>query len=331
MKNNKEKLYWLLALLCTLLLSFYPLVMGIRVMTDMILSGTVLKENYPKYIIPYTPLAIAVITGVLFMPLLLKLMKRYAFPGASALSVATFFALETLFENKVVVTTAEEVVKLENWQMFMCYAPQPKVVTEFKTHTAVEILIGDYSPAFKLHFYLISVVLILALLNSIYGFAQMIRTGDKSRKTSLVMQTISAVIFLGLCILACFTAFWRDGSINISPLSAVLMSVFFILLGVTAGIGAGSLLLRKRRIVALLVPSVTALLTTTVMYAGEMVLLHGHLYRFGSGFFFEGIEGIILAPVDVMVILMAGGVTYLLMRVCQLPTFEARIHNSSAI
>jgi len=313
MKNNKEKLYWLLALLCTFLLSFYPLVMGIRVISDMILSGTVLKENYPKYIIPYTPLAIAVIIGVLFMPLFLKLMKRYAFAGGSALSVAAFFALETLFENKVVVTTAEEVVKLENWQMFMCYAPQQKVVTEIKTHTAVEILIGDYSPAFKLHFYLISVVLILAILNCIYGFAQMIRTGDKSRKTLLVLQTLSAAVFLGLCILACFTAFWRDGSINISPLSAVLMSVFFILLGVTAGIGTGSHLLKKRRSIALLIPSVIALLTTAVMYVGEMILLHGHLYQFGSGVLFDEIGGIILAPVDVIVILLSGGVTCLLM------------------
>ena len=68
MTDNKEKLYWLLALSCTVLISFYPLMMGGRVITDMIMNGTVLKEDYPKYIIPYTPIAFAVITGVLFMP-----------------------------------------------------------------------------------------------------------------------------------------------------------------------------------------------------------------------------------------------------------------------
>ena len=313
MTDNKEKLYWLLALSCTVLISFYPLMMGGRVITDMIMNGTVLKEDYPKYIIPYTPIAFAVITGVLFMPLFLKLMKRYAVLGGAALSLASFFAFETLFENKVIVTTAEEVVKLENWQMFMCYAPRPQVVTEYKPHSAVEILMGEYSPAFKLHFYLISVVLILAVINSIYGFARMIKTGDKSRRTALILQTVSAATFLGLCILACFTAFWRDGSINVSPLSAVLMSVFFILLGVTVGIFAGSLLLRKRKSVVLTVPPVTALLTTLVMYIGEMILLHGHLYRFGSGFLFEGLGSIVLAPVDIIVILLSGGVTLLSM------------------
>lgn len=290
--------------------------MGIRVITDMILSGTVLKENYPKYIIPYTPLAFAVIIGVLFMPLFLKTMNRYAVLGGSALSVTSFFVFETIFEN-MVVTSSEEVIKLENWQMFMCYMPKPKVVTEYKTHTAVEILMGDYSPAFKLHFYLISIVLILAILNCFYGFAQMVRTGDKSRRRALILQTISAATFLALCILACFTAFWRDGNIKVSPLSAVLMSVFFILLGVTVGIFAGSLLLKKRKNIALLIPSAIALLTTLVMYIGEMILLHGHLYRFGSGLLFDGIEGIILAPVDIIVIIMSGAVTLLTMLVAR--------------
>ena len=45
MTDNKEKLYWLLALSCTVLISFYPLMMGGRVITDMIMNGTVLKED----------------------------------------------------------------------------------------------------------------------------------------------------------------------------------------------------------------------------------------------------------------------------------------------
>jgi hypothetical protein len=95
------------------------------------------------------------------------------------------------------------------------------------------------------------------------------------------------------------------------------MSVFFILLGVTVGIFAGSLLLRKRKSIALLIPSAIALLTTLVMYIGEMILLHGHLYRFGSGLLFDGIEGIILAPVDIIVIIMSGAVTLLTMLVAR--------------
>lgn len=319
MKNKKFTLYWILALAGIILISAYPLYMGIRVISDMIRDGYVLKTNYPKYIIPYTPISFAVILGVLLLPLFIKLFKKFAVLGGSALSVAAFFGSELLFERMVVVSEfdfkmyPERKVMLQDWQMYMC-ASYSDAVKTYRPLTPVEILMGEYSPAFKLHFYLISVVLILAVLNCVYGFAQMIKTGDSRRKKALILQSISAAIFLGLCLLACFTAFFRDGNINVSPISAVLMILFFILLGVTVGIFAGSLLLNKKRPAALWVPTVLSTATTLVMYIGEMILLNWHLYRFGSGFFFAGLPGIILAPVDLLVILASGLITFLLMR-----------------
>ena len=56
-----------------------------------------------------------------------------------------------------------------------------------------------------------------------------------------------------------------------------------------------------------------AALTTLLMYVGERILLHGHLYRFGAGLFFDGLPAIVLAPVDLIVILAAGIVTFSLM------------------
>ena len=316
----KKKLtrFWLFSLAAVLAASCYPLQMGVRVVSDMVRDGTVFKENYPKYIIPYTPIAVAVILGVLLLPAFLKLLKRFAVFGGSALSVAAFFGLEFLLERKVVVTSTEAVAALADWQMYLCrYIPPEEYASEtviaVRTETAVDLLIGDYNPAFKLHFYLISVVLILAILNCVYGFAEIIRTGDSGRKKSLILQSVSAVIFLGLCILACFTAFWRDGSIVVSPLSAGLMSVFFISLGVTVGLFLGSLLLRRSRAVGIWLPGTAAAATTILMYIGEMILLHGHLYRFGAGWFFDGISAIVLAPVDLFVILCSGLITCLLM------------------
>ena len=329
MKNRKFWLYWLLALAGTIAVSYYPLYMGVRVISDMIKNGTVLKENYPKYIIPYTPISLALIAGVLLMPLFIKLFKKFALLAGGVLSVGTFFGLELLFERKVVVSSTELVetvttikeVQLADWQMYMCaYYPPVEVdkevigyVGQVRTQSAVDILIGNYNPAFKLHFYLISVVLILALLTCLYGFAQMILSGDRSRKKALILQSVSAALFLGLCILACFTAFWRDGNIYISPLSASLMAVFFILLGVTVGLFAGSMLLKQKRAVTLSIPAVLAALTTLVMYIGEMILLNAHLYRFGTGFFFDGLPGIVLAPVDILIIIASGAVTLGLM------------------
>ena len=312
MKSKLFNRYYLLSCIGVLIASYYPLSMGIRVITDMIVNGTVLKENYPKYIIPYTPMCIAIIAGVLLMPLCIKLVKRFAFAGGASIATGVFFAIELLFEQKVVVSTAETVTKLEDWQMYMCYVPPGgwgETVTTYKTQTAVDILMGDYNPAFKLHFYIISVVLIITILNCLYGFGQVVRNGEKKRLRSLILQSVCSLTFLGLCILACFTAFWRDGSIQVSPLSATLMAVFFILLGVTVGVFVGSFLLGKRKLVSIWIPSIVASVMTFLMYIGEMILLNGHLYNFGTGFIFDSISGIVFAPIDLLIIVVSGCIT----------------------
>ncbi len=312
MKNKGFRRYYLFACIGVLIASYYPLSMGIQVITDMITEGTVMKENYPKYIIPYTPISIAVILGMFFMPLCIKLFRRCALVGGACIATGLFFVTEFLFEKKVVVSAAETVTKLEDWQMFMCYIPPEgwgETITTYKTQTPVDILMGEYNPAFKLHFYVISVVLIITILNSLYGFGQMILSGEKKRLKALVLQSACSVLFLALCILACFTAFWRDGSLQVSPLSAVLMTAFFVLLGITVGVFVGSFFLGKSRLASLWIPSVAASVMTLLMYIGEMVLLNGHLYSFGTGFLFNSIPSIVFAPVDMLTIIASGAIT----------------------
>lgn len=329
MKSKQLNRYYLFSCLGVLIASYYPLSMGVRVITDMLVNGTVMKENYPKYIIPYTPISVAVIIGVLLMPLFIRLRKRFSFSGGFLSAVGVFFGLEFMFERKIVVSTAETVTTLEDWQMFMCYiSPEGRgnAASAYKTQTAVDILMGEYNPAFKLHFYVISVLLIITILNCLYGFGQMIKSGDRKRCKVLCLQSVCSAVFLGLCILACFTAFWRDGSIPVSPLSAVLMTIFFILFGVTAGVFVGSFLPGRHRLVSVWIPAISAAIMTLLMYIGEMILLNGHVYRFGSGFLFEGLNGIVLAPMDLAVIFLSGCITLLIFtllnnkRNCSSPT-----------
>jgi len=300
------KRFYLFSVVGVFIASFYPLYMGVKVITDMVRDGTVMAENYPKYIIPYTPISLAVIIAVLLLPVMMKYAKKFSLAAASAISLIIFFVSELLLESQVIVTSTVK-AKLESWQMFMCYIPPDRYET--RTWSPIDVLIGDYNPAFKIHFYIISVALILALLNSFYGFAQMIISNNRNRLKALVIQSISAALFLGLCILACFTAFFRDGEITVSALSAVLMSVFFVVFGVTAGVFIGSLLIGKNKNLSVLLPSIVAAVVTLVMYIGEMILLSGHLYRFGSGFLFDGLPGIVLAPIDILVIMASGSIT----------------------
>lgn len=314
MKDKSYRKFYLFSLAGVTALSAYPIYMGILAVNEMLRNGAIPMERYPKYIIPYTPISIALILGVLLLPLFQKLGKRLDLVCGGALSVGIFFLFERLMETHILVQTTE-VVPLEGWQLSLCMVP-PR---QYETRTweeAVDVLLGGYSPAFKLHFYLISMVLILSLLNSFYGFSNMIRSKDNTRKKILTLQTITAFGFLGMCIWACFTSFYRGGELTVSALSALLMSVFFALLGVTVGVFAGSFTLGKSRKTAILLPAVLASLVTLLMYTGEMILLHGNLYRFGSGFFFDGFGGIVLAPVDLLIIVISGAITALLCRLC---------------
>lgn len=306
-EKRKFRLYWLLALAGTLAVSGYPIYMGIKVLRSMAMYGFVPQAKYPKYIIPYTPVAIAVIVAVCLMPLLVKKIKKYSLFAASGIALVVFFVTELLFEQKVIVNGTLS-ARLDRWQMFMCYVSPETYQT--RNWRAVDILIGEYSPTFKIHFYMISVVLILTILNCLYGFGQMVLTANLKRMKALTIQAVCAVSFLGLCIFACFTAFFRDGELLVSTVSAVLMGVFFSLLGVTVGTYAGSFLLGRKKGIAVGIPTAVGILTTLAMYIGEMCLLSGNLYLLGRGFWFESIPGIVLAPVDVLIILASGVISY---------------------
>lgn len=318
MKNKTFRNYYIFSVIGTLLISFYPLHMGFKVVTDMIINGVVKGEDYPKYVIPYTPISLAVIIGVLFMPLIIKIVKKCAFLIGTLLSLAVFFISEIIIENMVIV----EKSVLADWQMYMCIFTEPERV-KIKAgdipigsdNSVAMILSGDYNPMYKLHFYLISVVIIISLLNCVYGFGQMIKNKDKNRLIALMLQAISSTLFLGLCILACFTAFYRTGDIYVSPLSAFLMGLFFVVFGITMGIFTGSFLHKKNIFLSVIIPSIVAILTTIFMYVGEMILLSGNVYRFGVSPLFSGLGKLTLAPIDIVIIFLSGCITMLIMSI----------------
>lgn len=308
MNAKKYHVFYFLSLLGVIAASFYPILMGVKVISETLKNGAVPLENYPKYVIPYTPIAIAVILGVVLIPLFQKISKKLDLLFGAVFSLAVFFVAERLMETKILVRTTE-LVPLEGWQMSLCYIPPEQYQT--RVWEAVDVLLGGYSPAFKLHFYLISAVIIVSLLNCFYGFAKMIRREDYSRKSALIVQSVTSAAFLGMCIWACFTSFYRTGELTVPPVSAALMAVFFALFGVCLGVFVGSFMLGKNRALSMALPAAVSALATLAMYIGEMILLNGNLYRFGTGFFFEKLGAIVLAPIDLVIILASAAFTLL--------------------
>ena len=304
---NVFRKYCLFSLAGVVLLSVYPLYMGIKILVDCIGNGRIDAVGFPQYIIPYTPICLALIVGVAVMPLVIRYVRRAVLPAITAFTLILFFAFELLLEN-VVLETELANTTVASWQALSCYQ------TPQAMRTVGNILLGEYHPAFKIHFYLISVVIILAVLNSIVGFALAVYHSDFRRKKALIVQSAACGVFIALCIFACFTAFYRTGAIVVSPVSAWLMGIFFVVFGLTAGLYAGTFLYGKSVLAAVSIPAAVAMLTTFLMYMGEYILLNGSLFQLGTGPFFEEIGNIAFAPADFLVILLSGALTGLLSR-----------------
>lgn len=300
--------FYSLSVLVILLASAYPIYMGIVTLVSYLQRGYVNAANYPKYIIPYTPISIALIMVVCLMPFIYRVFSKHTLLGASILGIFIFALTEIGFEQISVIEGYPYLtLPLESWQYSLCVAT-PEVLKSIG-----EAIYAKNNPAFKIHFYLIAIVIIVTVINVVYGFTKMIKEQDFTRKRPLYTQLISTVVFLGLCILACFTAFYRNGTLNISTFSAVLMSLFFIVFGVTVGTYLGSIFYRRKRLLSVVVPALAASATTAIMYIGELILMGGKLFCFGTGALFQPIGSIPFAIIDFIVIALSGIVTYFLM------------------
>jgi hypothetical protein len=307
-KIMKVKNFYLWSLLAVVLVSVYPIYMGVVTLGNYLQKGSITTADYPKYIIPYTPLCIALIFSVALIPSISKLLKRYTLAVISILGILIFFASEIGFEQ-IKVNEGYVEMPLQSWQLSLC-AATPQVLRAIG-----EPIYATNNPSFKIHFYIIAVIIILAVLNVIFGFSQMLKEQAYSKKNPLVAQAIAVTVFIGLCILACFTAFYRNGTINISPLSSTLMTVFFIVFGITSGIYCGSIFYRKSMLLSQIIPSMIASLTTLIMYIGELVLTGGVLYKYGSGFLFQSLGVIPLSVIDIVIILTSGMITHFVLHI----------------
>lgn len=308
--KKKGTAFYFISLFIVLAASAYPLYMGTKILISFFTNGSVQAAEYPKYVIPYAPLCSAVLLVTLIFPLLYRVFKRHSLWVGSLLGAGTFAAGELWLEQVKVVTGTygmEAHYPVSAWQYSMCVAT-PEVLQSIG-----KPVYAAGNPAFKVHFYLIALVIILTVIGLVYGFTHMFREGDPAKKKPLVTQTVCVAVFIGLCVLACFTAFYRNGTLQISPLSALLTAGFFVVFGVTSGVYFGCVFFGKRKLLSVALPSIAALLTTAAMYIGELVLMGGELFSFGNGWFFEPLSHIPFAPCDFLVMLLPGLLTGLIL------------------
>ncbi len=302
MKNGK---FYVASLIVLIAASAYPIYMGVSTLASYMQTGAIEAANYPKYIIPYTPLCIALIIAVLLLPAMYRRFKKHSLILASLTAAFVFFACEIGLEQ-IQVIQGYETVQIDAWQYSLC-TQTPQVLKAIG-----EPIYAQNNPAYKVHFYLIALIIMLTVINVFYGYIKMNAEKEYSKRKAVNTQLVFTVIFIGLCIYACFTAFYRTGTIVISAVSAVLMSVFFVMFGVTFGVYFACIFYGRRFSLSSLIPAIIAVATTAAMYCGELILMDGALFRFGQGIFFDPLSPLPFAPADILVILIPGVVTLLI-------------------
>jgi len=310
-----------------IVISAYPLINGLRMAYLSIVNGLIRPEQYAKYVIPYTAICVAVILFAAVWPLLDRKGKAPFWAGLAG-AYAVFAVIEQFFERIRInfagmIMVDPETVSLETaitvpaavdaWQASLCVVSplvRKQSVAYIAEDTRFYVMADD---TYKIHYYLVSFIIITMVCSLVYGIGRMISRGEGGRRKKLVMQGMATALLISLCIFANTTAFFRQPGIIQTPLASVLTCLFFISLGVSVGLFSGSFLMAKGRRMGFGLPVLLSVSAVVLMYIGEAVMMKGGLYRFGTGWFFREIPGIVLAPADILVILLSGAVTWLIL------------------
>ncbi|MCL2529186.1 MAG: hypothetical protein FWE41_02500 [Coriobacteriia bacterium] len=326
MTGSKNKRFYFIALGVLIVLSAYPLWGGAKMVYLSITQGAISPEQYVKYVIPYAAICVSLIWFTALHPLFFKL-RRFAFPVGLATAFCVFFAVEVYLETLPMLVAGmtpidpatltpgvgEPGSTVEAWQAYLCVV-SPNLVEQSTAYTTQDSLYyvigGSY---FKVHFYLISLLMITMMSGLVYSLAKRLRFSEQSTIKPIVMRGSSTAVFIALCLFANATAFFRQADPIQTPLASVLTCTFFVLLGVTVGVNVGSFLTSRQRSLRVSLPVFLSALTVVLMYLGEALMMQGNLYRFGTGWFFDGLPYIVLAPVDILIILLAAFFTSLIL------------------
>lgn len=276
--------------------AFYYLFAGVD------LSGATLF-NLPQWIIPYAAIGLALILAAAVWPLIKVFESVPVHIISLAVGITAFVCFELLFE-RIPALSQEKLSDIYSAQALLCVTP----VSKFYPGGVPK----QFSPVIRLHFYIISIILVLIFTKVILdGFI----AAEKSRRLgrAYFIRLFTGAFLLIVCIIGNATDFFRNGSRELPLISIVLTVLFFILQSTSAGLFAAGFFEDN-----LFIAPITSIITCVLVYTGEYFVLGGCFYKLGTGAFFTGffqLEGTVntsLSPADLAIILFSGLLSFII-------------------
>ncbi|HHY81222.1 MAG TPA: hypothetical protein GX505_00890, partial [Clostridiales bacterium] len=165
MEKPVKKFYWAVFFII-LLLSAYPIVMGAKIVILYIRHGVIRPDDYANYVIPYSALCASILVMLLLYPLLSKL-KRFSALAAAILGSGLFLALELYMEN--ITINSPEAQSTLQWQLFSCIG----------TPAAMRAFLKYYDNTFKIHYFLISFVILILIASIVYNYKNAVISNNR--------------------------------------------------------------------------------------------------------------------------------------------------------
>jgi len=216
-------------------------------------------------VIPFAAVSAAVLIGFLLLPMLRKMYVAKRGIISSVIAVCIFFALSLYAE---MISARLDVIF---------------IVMTSRMRRSVEGIaaLADYMTipwTVRLHYYIFSIVLILALLNFLYGLADALYRGEKLSKKAIALQG-GAVACYALAYFFVRAMQFKDYDTLLLTSSSVLnAAVCFILAGIAVGLYSGSF--SKFAGLGKFISSILSSATVVALYAAEYAMLQGNLYSY---------------------------------------------------
>jgi len=135
-------------------------------------------------------------------------------------------------------------------------------------------------PGVRIHYYMFSIILILAVLNWLYNLIENRHKQDYLIRKSIIRQGIATACFISVVLFVKRLQYIDRDALYLTWGSVLNIGVLFVLAALSVGLYSSSLFRFKGHMKV--VPSLLSILTVLALYGAEYVMLGGRFYTYGN-------------------------------------------------
>lgn len=323
--------HYLIIVALLIVLAIYP-VYNFFVMAG-ILSGR--GQSGVTAVIPFMAVTLAILIGFILIPLLKGVPLFWKHIIISAIGILVFVGLDILAQHVAANESFNELMlsRAPRFDLTPLYEGYEQILLEPPRLFLDELFnsrmprflppsYGDYriildtsfinntgtiSWQVRIHYYIFSIILVVAALNWLINLTGAILEKKNPPHRFLVLQGIAVLCYTLAYLLVRVVRYEDHAARHIAWGSVLNSAICFMLAAVAVGLYSGSLLHKWGR-VRLIVPAIMAAVTVLALYLAQFIMLGGGLYNFGNSAFIAYVIRIAIA-------VFPGIVVYWLLRV----------------